>query len=75
MYWRAVEPGATKKFELDVTAETPGLYEGQPSRAYAYYEDEHVHWADPLRVTVEFAVPGAKGAEEERNAGWGLFGR
>ena len=51
-YWRSLEPQATKKFAITLTAAIPGRYTGPASRTYLYYTAEQKHWTQPLRVKI-----------------------
>ena len=52
LYWRTIEPNATKEVEFHVTATVPGKYSGPASRAYLYYTAEQKHYAQPLTIEI-----------------------
>ena len=52
LYFRQMEPGAELDIPLELLAAVPGDYEGPASRAYLYYTDELIRWADPLAVRI-----------------------
>ena len=35
----------------------PGEYRGPASRAYLYYNADHKHWVEPLKVTIRPKAP------------------
>jgi len=51
-YWRGLEPGAAKRFEFDAAAELPGVFQGQASSAYVYYDADKKSWAPGLNVDI-----------------------
>ncbi len=53
LYWRTIEPNATKTIEFDVSATVPGKYTGPASRAYLYYTAEQKHWTEPLEIEIQ----------------------
>ncbi|MEO1448365.1 MAG: hypothetical protein AAFV07_02495, partial [Bacteroidota bacterium] len=52
LYLEYLEPNATARFHLDLTATIPGKYEASASSGYLYYNDQHKHWQPGLNVTV-----------------------
>lgn len=52
LYWRALEPKQNVELGIDLICETPGEYRGPASRAYLYYNADHKHWIDPLKVRI-----------------------
>ena len=52
LYWRDLAPGRKIAVPLDLVARVPGEYSGPASRGYLYYNADHKHWVDPLRVTI-----------------------
>lgn len=52
LYWRGMTPKQVVTFGLDLVANIPGEYRGPASRAYLYYNADHKHWVDPVRVKV-----------------------
>lgn len=53
LYFRSLDPRASKRIPISVVAAVPGTYTGPASRAYLYYGDEHRTWVAGLRATVE----------------------
>lgn len=53
LYWRALEPGATKQVNLDLLARIPGTTTGPASRVRLYYTPQNERWAPPLQVEVD----------------------
>ena len=53
LYWRDLAPGQKIDVPLDLIARVPGEYSGPASRGYLYYNADHKHWVDPLRVTIK----------------------
>ena len=53
LYWRDLAPGQKIEVPLDLIARVPGEYSGPASRGYLYYNADHKHWVDPLRVTID----------------------
>jgi len=56
LYWRDLKSDAKIEFELDLVSRLPGVYSGPAGRAYLYYNADHKHWVEPLRVTIEPAA-------------------
>jgi alpha-2-macroglobulin-like protein len=52
LYFRSLAPDAALDVPLELLAAVPGRYEGPASRAYLYYTDELVRWADPLSIRI-----------------------
>ena len=52
LYFRSLKPQASADIDLKLLATVPGDYIAPASRAYLYYTDEYVHWAEPVRVSV-----------------------
>ncbi len=52
LYFRSMQPSASKELQLALMATVPGTYVAPASRAYLYYTDEHVRWSEPVRVEV-----------------------
>ena len=52
LYWHDLSPGQKINVPLDLIARVPGEYSGPASRGYLYYNADHKHWVDPLRVTI-----------------------
>lgn len=53
LYWRALAPSAKKDVDLDLLAQSPGVYEAPATSAYLYYTAEDKAWTAPLKVTVD----------------------
>src|SRR5439155_8396433 len=56
LYWRELKSDAKIDVELDLVGRLPGVYSGPASRAYLYYNADHKHWVEPLRVTIDPAA-------------------
>ncbi|MCP4109744.1 MAG: hypothetical protein GY749_30220 [Desulfobacteraceae bacterium] len=52
LYFRQMTPLEKKEINLDLKAEIPGKYEGQASRAYLYYTNEHKDWVSGEKIEV-----------------------
>jgi hypothetical protein len=52
LYWRDLAPDQTIQVPLDLIARIPGEYSGPASRGYLYYNADHKHWVEPLRVKI-----------------------
>jgi hypothetical protein len=52
LYWRDLAPGQKIEVPLDLVCRVPGEYSGPASRAYLYYNADHKHWVEPLKVTI-----------------------
>ena len=52
-YWMGFAPGETKKINLDLKADIPGVYKAKASNIYLYYTPEDKHWNDGVEVTVK----------------------
>lgn len=52
LYWRDLAPEQNLELNLDLISRVPGIYSGQASRAYLYYNPELKHWVEPLRVAI-----------------------
>jgi alpha-2-macroglobulin-like protein len=52
LYWRDLAPKQRIEVPLDLICQVPGEYTGPASRAYLYYNADHKHWVDPLKVTI-----------------------
>lgn len=53
LYWRALAPSAKKDVDLDLLAQSAGVYEAPATSAYLYYTAEDKAWTAPLKITVE----------------------
>jgi alpha-2-macroglobulin-like protein len=53
LYWRELKADAKIDLELDLVSRLPGVYGGPASRAYLYYDAEHKHWIEPLRIRID----------------------
>ena len=52
LYLTGMEPGEARHLALDLVAYLPGRTNGAASRAYPYYSNDRISWAEPLRVQV-----------------------
>ena len=52
LYWRSLAPQQKIDLNLDLVCRVPGEFRGPASRAYLYYNADHKHWIDPVRVAV-----------------------
>ena len=52
LYWRDLAPKQKIEVPLDLICQVPGEYTGPASRAYLYYNADHKHWVDALKVTI-----------------------
>ncbi len=52
IYYRELEPAATRTIRLDLKAEVPGRYTSVASTAYLYYTDEIKYWTKGNTVTI-----------------------
>ena len=50
LYWRDLAPKETIEVPVDLICRVPGEYSGPASRAYLYYNDDHKHWVEPLKI-------------------------
>jgi alpha-2-macroglobulin-like protein len=55
LYWRDLAPQEVIELPVDLVCRVPGEYSGPASRAYLYYNDDHKHWVDPLRISIAAA--------------------
>jgi hypothetical protein len=55
LYWRDLAPGKKIEVNIDLICKVPGEYRGPASRAYLYYNADHKHWIEPLKVTIAAA--------------------
>ena len=59
LYWRDLAPEKKISFTIDLVCEVPGEYRGPASRGYLYYNADHKHWVEPLKIKINPLV--AKG--------------
>ena len=52
LYWRGMGPKQKIEVPVELICRVPGEYRGPASRAYMYYNADHKHWVDPLRVVI-----------------------
>jgi hypothetical protein len=52
LYWRDLAKGQKIEVPVDLICRVPGEYSGPASRAYLYYNADHKHWVEPLKVTI-----------------------
>ena len=52
LYWRSLAPKQKIELNLDLIANVPGEYRGPASRGYLYYNPDHKHWVEPLKVSI-----------------------
>jgi hypothetical protein len=52
LYWRDLAPDQKIEVPVDLVCRVPGTYSGPASRAYLYYNADHKHWVEPLKVTI-----------------------
>jgi TonB-dependent SusC/RagA subfamily outer membrane receptor len=52
IYYRELEPNASRIINLDLKAEVPGRFTGVASCAYLYYTDEYKHWVKGSTVKI-----------------------
>ena len=52
LYWRSMTPGQRVELPVSFVAAVPGTYTAPASRAYLYYNDEHKHWVEPMKVEI-----------------------
>ena len=52
LYWRDLAPGQKIDLPIDLVARVPGAYRGPASRGYLYYNADHKHWVEPLKVSI-----------------------
>ena len=52
LYWRDLAPDQKIELAVDLTCRVPGEYSGPASRAYLYYNADHKHWVEPLKVNI-----------------------
>jgi anti-sigma factor RsiW len=52
LYWRDLEPNQKIDVPVDLVCRVPGEYSGPASRAYLYYNADHKHWVEPLKVSI-----------------------
>ncbi len=53
LYWRDLGPNQKIELPVDLIARVPGEYSGPASRAYLYYNADHKHWIEPLKVLIK----------------------
>lgn len=51
-YFRELDALETRKINLDIKAQLPGIYQGIASSAYLYYNNEHKNWNNGLQVEI-----------------------
>lgn len=52
LYWDSIGPNATHTLTIDAIGRIPGKMTGAASRAWLYYEPDHVRWVAPLTVEI-----------------------
>ena len=52
LYWRDLSPAQEIELNIDLICRVPGIYNGQASRAYLYYNPELKQWVEPLKVAI-----------------------
>ena len=52
LYWRDLAPDQKIEVPIDLICRVPGEYSGPASRAYLYYNADHKHWVEPLKVDI-----------------------
>lgn len=52
LYWRSIPAGASEDVRVQLDAAGVGKFTGPPSRAYLYYDEDIVDYADPVGVTI-----------------------
>ena len=52
LYWRDLAPDQKIEVPIDLVCRVPGEYSGPASRAYLYYNSDHKHWVEPLKVRI-----------------------
>jgi hypothetical protein len=52
LYWRDLAPDQKIEVPLNLVCRVPGTYSGPASRAYLYYNADHKHWVEPLKMTI-----------------------
>jgi hypothetical protein len=52
LYWRDLAPDQKIEVPIDLVCRVPGAYRGPASRAYLYYNADHKHWVEPLKMTI-----------------------
>ncbi len=52
IYWRAMKKKEQINLTLDLICEMPGEYRGPASRGYLYYNADHKHWLEPLKIEI-----------------------
>src|SRR5581483_5216596 len=50
LYWRDLAPKQQIDVPVDLICRAPGEYSGPASRAYLYYNADHKHWVEPLKI-------------------------
>ncbi len=53
LYWRDLAPKQKIEVPLDLICRVPGQFSGPASRAYLYYNADHKHWIEPLKIKVD----------------------
>ena len=52
LYWRDLAHSQKIEVPIDLVSRVPGEYSGPASRAYLYYNADHKHWVEPLKVGI-----------------------
>jgi len=52
LYWRSMTDGQEANVSIDTIAAYAGEYRGPASRAYLYYNADHKHWIEPLKISI-----------------------
>jgi hypothetical protein len=52
LYWRGLDKDQKIEVPIDLICRVPGEYSGPASRAYLYYNADHKHWVEPLKVAI-----------------------
>jgi hypothetical protein len=52
LYWRDLGPDQKIEVPVDLVCRVPGEYSGPASRAYLYYNADHKHWVEPLKMAI-----------------------
>ena len=52
LYWRELAPEKKISLTVDLVCDVPGVYRGPASRGYLYYDADHKHWVEPLKVSI-----------------------
>ena len=51
-HFESIAPGETRRIDLDLRADIPGVFEAPASQAFLYYDNEQRVWSKPETITI-----------------------